>query len=138
MEQSLTKGYLHMKKEIIGQCCICGKTKKLTKEHVPPHKAFNSVRSHGLSGDNLINAIQDKKYKTTINQSGSCDYTLCAECNNNTGTWYANHYVEFVHFIHHFCKDKTSDANCLTLKAKQIRFGNVMKAIFTMLASSLL
>ena len=31
-----------MGKEIFGNCKLCGKYKKLTFEHVPPEKAFNS------------------------------------------------------------------------------------------------
>ena len=126
-----------MPKKFVGQCCICGNVCELTKEHVPPHKAFNNFKNFGLNGDDFTKALQNKEFKTRINQNGACDYTLCAECNNNTGTWYANDYIEFVHYIHYFCKDKPEESNCLTLKASQIKFGNIIKQIFAMFASSL-
>ena len=126
-----------MKNNHIGQCCICGKTCQLTKEHVPPHKAFNNFKSQGLTGDNFVNAIQNKKYKVKINQSGSYDYTLCAECNNHTGKWYAEDYVNFIRSIHSFCNDMPENATCLTLEANKIQMGNIIKEIFAMFASSL-
>lgn len=79
-----------------GHCVICGKYKKLTKEHVPPKKAFNNHRYS-------INLIKDsspfsepirKKYQ----QGGISFFTLCEKCNNNTGSWYADAYVDWCLF----------------------------------------
>lgn len=81
------------KKKIIGECHLCGKIKPLSFEHIPPEKAFNDKRIKAYSFEQLIG--NKKGYKTF--QHGFGDYTLCELCNNNTGSWYARAYIDFVH-----------------------------------------
>ncbi len=95
-----------MGKEVFGNCKLCGEYKKLTFEHVPPEKAFNSSAVKKFTGDEVmkIMAGTDDRMPWDINglsgkiqQRGSGDYYLCEECNNNTGSWYMTEYVRFTH-----------------------------------------
>ena len=77
-----------------GQCHICGKIEKLTFEHVPPKKVFNDRIAYVYKGvDVLVKGKKEAKY--FINQKGMGDYTLCQQCNNNTGAWFADEYIRF-------------------------------------------
>ena len=41
------------RKPVIGKCRLCGETKKLTFEHVPPETTFNNYSVHILSGEQV-------------------------------------------------------------------------------------
>ena len=96
------------KKSIIGRCCICGENKKLTFEHIPPNKAFNSLNTKIITGDELTKLISDKnrlpwetkglKYKQM--QKGVGLYSLCSQCNNLTGSYYGDSYVYLANVFH--------------------------------------
>jgi hypothetical protein len=82
----------------IGECCICGTVGKLTFEHVPPEAAFNDRRVFQAKIDELVDGkwtpgepIARGKY----NQRGAGRHSLCAKCNNDTGSWYGTAYVDF-------------------------------------------
>jgi hypothetical protein len=71
---------------------------KLTFEHVPPKAAFNDRRVFEAKIDDLLagkwlpgEALQSGKYI----QRGAGRHSLCAKCNNDTGTWYGTAYVDF-------------------------------------------
>lgn len=87
-----------------GKCRICGKIGPLTYEHVPPRKAFNSNKAFLYYGREILE--QDSKgfpweipsrLKGTQLQRGIGGYTLCEKCNNNTGAWYGNAFVDFIY-----------------------------------------
>jgi hypothetical protein len=84
-----------------GKCHICGNHAKLTYEHVPPAKAFNSHKAFVYLGKDVLGSdyvpwnLSDKKGKQ--HQKGIGDYTLCGKCNNNTGAWYADAFVDFTY-----------------------------------------
>ena len=90
-----------MKKKF-GKCHLCGKYEELTFEHVPPKSANNKDRAKLLTGKEIFDT---KKLRTGeslryINQQqGAGNYTLCKECNNNTGDWYAKEYIKFANEI---------------------------------------
>ena len=75
-------------KNKFGKCHLCGKYAELTFEHVPPKSANNKDRAKLLTGKEIFDT---KKLRTGeslryINQQqGAGNYTLCKECNNNTG-----------------------------------------------------
>lgn len=86
-----------------GKCKLCGKTKELTFEHVPPEKAFNSntVKIYPFEEAlKLMTGSDGRKpwdysgLKCNINQKGCGEYFLCEECNNNTGSWYMAEFVK--------------------------------------------
>ncbi len=82
-----------MAKNVIGLCKLCGKYKKLSKEHIPPRAAFNA-------GDYKIESINRYKTKsvnvwqTVKRQGGHFSYVLCEQCNNQTGQWYVREYAK--------------------------------------------
>lgn len=83
----------------MGKCALCGKERELTFEHIPPRAAFNKKRVKAVNGmhfmtrDGLPWEIEGLPYSNL--QKGMGWYTLCRECNNNTGAWYAVEYVTF-------------------------------------------
>lgn len=81
-----------------GECCICGSIGKLTFEHVPPAAAFNDRRVFQAKIDELIDdkwAPGEPIKKGTYAQRGAGRHSLCAKCNNDTGSWYGTAYVDF-------------------------------------------
>ena len=89
-----------------GRCALCGKHTELTFEHVPPKAAFNKDRVKSYS---LLDSINDKDrlpwdvsgVPYTSLQKGSGFYSLCKECNNNTGALYGNAYRSMAYSIAH-------------------------------------
>jgi hypothetical protein len=81
-----------MTKKVYGKCCICGENKKLTFEHIPPRAAFNSL---GIKLYDFFGYLLENNRKYSNLQNGAGKYTLCADCNNLTGTWYGAAYAEF-------------------------------------------
>lgn len=86
-----------------GKCHICGKIVPLTYEHVPPRKAFNSNKALVYYGRKILE--QDNKgfpweissrLKGKQLQRGIGAYTLCERCNNNTGAYYGDAFVDFI------------------------------------------
>lgn len=77
----------------IGRCHICGETRPLTFEHIPPEAAFNDHKV--LYND--IKAMLEKGVQKTFtgkqSQRGIGRYTLCDECNPFTGREYGSPYV---------------------------------------------
>lgn len=88
--------------KIIGKCALCGRDCELTFEHIPPRKAFNWIPEKTISGEQLICSLTDSNrmpwdfsgLKYQNDQKGMGAYTLCQTCNNNTGTWYGDEYVD--------------------------------------------
>lgn len=81
-----------MAKNVKGTCHLCGSYEKLSFEHLPPEKAFNDC-SIKLYNHFIGTPGQDCDYK--ISQRGLGRYTLCENCNNNTGSWYGDAFVEW-------------------------------------------
>ena len=88
------------KKKVFGRCHICGLQTDLTFEHVPPRSAFND---RPLVGCQLEKMMQDESLKLHDNpkgpifQRGAGAHTLCSRCNNDTGAWYGNAFVDWVY-----------------------------------------
>lgn len=71
-------------------CRICRREEeKLSYEHVPPRAAFNDGRRTVYDIDDWLNRSADGTLPGgRIVQRGAGASTLCARCNNNTGSWY--------------------------------------------------
>ena len=93
-------------KKVEGKCHICGETGELTFEHVPPAKAYNSnrvwvhyfedsVKSDAIPWDFTEKGRYLGGKRGEQSQQGIGAHTLCGQCNNKTGSWYAK---DFVHF----------------------------------------
>ena len=95
-----------MSKHQMGHCRICGNECKLTYEHIPPRGAFNKKHFYTSTINPLFNSKStDFKDLTVIDlktakkqQGGIGFYTLCKNCNNSTGSWYADEYIKWVYF----------------------------------------
>jgi len=75
-----------------GTCCICRKIGDLSFEHVPPQSAFNKATAIEYT---LESWTTKRKVKGKHRQGGIGGYTLCEQCNNDTGSWYADEYVKW-------------------------------------------
>ena len=85
------------KGKMVGTCCICGKEKELTFEHLPS-KASGNVRrvKHSRPTDIFVgNGANLCTPAFTILQQGIGGPSLCKNCNNSTGRWYGTAYSEF-------------------------------------------
>jgi hypothetical protein len=86
-----------MTNDRFGVCRICGKTKKLTKEHVPPRSAFNDGEYLQYYMDNTIPDDERVQWKVReVTGGGIYLFTLCEQCNNKTGQVYGGSYLDFV------------------------------------------
>lgn len=87
------------------KCRICGKTKKLTKEHIPPQC---------LRKDDYINAfiptknVLKNEMKLYRIPKGYYIYSLCEECNARLGNKYV---ADFKQFINQFNNKRYFDVN---------------------------
>jgi hypothetical protein len=132
-----------MTEKHVGKCALCGEEKELTFEHVPPHKAFNWFPAKIVTHETVLNrASTDRKpwdfsgLPYTDSQRGLGAYTLCRQCNNNTGIWYGNDYIEFVMGLYYLVVENQLKAGT-TLFVENEKFSPlpVMKQIISMFCS---
>lgn len=83
------------KKKVTGICQICGKHGKLSFEHVPNKKAFNSTPIIEYTFEDAL--IKKDKSKGRKVQGGIGQHTLCIQCNNDTGSWYGDEFTQWSH-----------------------------------------
>jgi hypothetical protein len=123
-----------------GTCCICGTVGPLSFEHVPPKAAFNN-RGVLLSTlddffENGTDLPPGKKPRTRKSPKGMGRETLCPKCNNDTGGWYGNAYVDWAYQGMHFRHFAPAAGSSLALPF-HIFPGRVAKQILCMFASIL-
>ena len=87
----------------LGQCHICGEMGKLTFEHIPPRKAMNNKPICIYDG----NALLSKNITYLNSQRGNGKFSLCEKCNNITGSWYAESYIEAANNITSWLESNT-------------------------------
>jgi hypothetical protein len=102
-----------------GKCALCGQECELTFEHIPPRGAFNSTPARPVSGTELfkestLNDDSRMPWDTSglrydNQQQGMGRYSLCQNCNNNTGSWYGDMYVTFAHTVHTAIQNRKPD-----------------------------
>ncbi len=83
-----------MSKREKGVCCICGQYTDLTFEHIPPKAAFNHFN---LKLYDFYNYFINNDTRYIPAQRGVGEYSLCPNCNNNTGKWYGSAYAAFAY-----------------------------------------
>lgn len=84
------------RKKRYGRCRICERFRRLTKEHVPPESAFND-KSYLVFYTDQVNQTEKLHWKVRdVDSKGIYLFTLCEECNMNTGRFYGTQYVDFV------------------------------------------
>ncbi|HQO21319.1 MAG TPA: hypothetical protein PLA03_13340 [Acidobacteriota bacterium] len=77
----------------LSHCHICLTKSKLTKEHIPPKRAFNECNK---LWERLILSDAGIAKRSTSLKGGLWVKTLCKNCNNNICSKYANEYVNLV------------------------------------------
>ncbi|MGA1870589.1 MAG: hypothetical protein ACMUJM_18800 [bacterium] len=83
------------RKKVVGTCHICGTNGQLSYEHVPPEKAFNNRKLVKVGIEKMFSITSTSLPKGKFSQKGMGAYTLCPQCNNNTGSWYANKFIDW-------------------------------------------
>jgi hypothetical protein len=84
-----------MSKKEDGTCCICGSYGPLSFEHIPPKKAFNNRRVWIVKFEDYVGVGPAEEIKKQDCQKGFGMLSLCARCNNNTGSWYGTQFVDW-------------------------------------------
>ena len=100
-----------MPKNKVGTCALCNtKNITLTKEHIFPGakrnrcnnlpfeaKLFEDTISTPIAeGQSTMNFAElKKKGLVRHKQGGQSIHSLCEKCNNNTGSWYGNAYIDW-------------------------------------------
>ena len=120
-----------------GPCHLCGNITELTFEHVPPRAAFNKYPAIIARFEDTIKAesVDDiDRICGQKQQRGLGSFTLCGKCNNDTGAWYGESYVQWAYqglIAAEWAKGKVSTNNCY--KIYPLR---VIKQIVSMFFSS--
>ena len=83
-------------KPLVGKCRLCGEMRRLTKEHIPPASADNRGRLLEHSLEEWFRRTDEEIPGGRLRQGGMWGYTLCARCNNLTGTRYVPEYGRWV------------------------------------------
>ncbi|MGG6311547.1 hypothetical protein [Paenibacillus macerans] len=123
-----------MAKSIEGVCHICGKYGKLTFEHVPPKGAFNDRPIIRGEFEKLQNMAPGDRIQGRIEQKGAGAFTLCAKCNNDTGSFYGSDFIEWTY--QNFMLMQISDGSGLIAYPYHIFPLRVIKQIITMFFST--
>lgn len=108
-----------MEKKQEGYCHICGNYGELSFEHIPPENALNNHRTMVYTGEDAIKRYKGEKARYINQQQGMGCYTLCENCNNNTGAWYANVY-----------NDVAKDVARSLYKNKPLEHGDIVEFSF--------
>lgn len=128
-----------MKRKNFGKCALCGKECELTFEHIPPRAAFNFEPARPVSAMDIITDSDRMPWDVsglpyTNQQRGMGAYSLCKECNNNTGTFYGNDYVKFARSIHYF-RQQNLDSQYDAVKVKEVYPLRIIKQVVSMFCS---
>lgn len=137
----LPKGVRKISKKYFGKCAICKKQGELSKEHIPPRSAFNKGRYKVANGLDILKSkglpwVDNENVNSKIIQGGFATYSLCHDCNNKTGLYYANAYKEFVYALHSVLVSSSYKANDLIkIRIDKIKPLNIFKQIVSMFNS---
>ena len=122
-----------------GKCALCRKECDLSFEHIPPRSAFNSIPARPVSGEDLIRDNDRlpwdvKGLHYDHQQKGMGKYSLCEDCNNNTGSWYGNAYAQIAHLFHNALLEPISNI-AIGLKVKGVYPLQFIKQVASMFCS---
>lgn len=79
-----------MTKKHEGICRLCGVYGSLTFEHIPPRSAFNDQPLVFRTMQNLLQGHSHTKFRKGVGTR-----SLCESCNNRTGAWYGEAFVNW-------------------------------------------
>lgn len=99
----------------LSHCHICLRKGKLSREHIPPKSAYNSCNR---LWERLIFTENNAKSRQVQIRGGLWVKTLCATCNNNVCSPYADEYVKFVRQLVEkpILFDKTGEARLISIR----------------------
>nr|AGM16423.1 hypothetical protein [uncultured bacterium] len=80
-------------KKVFGFCKLCGREGPLTFDHVPPRAAFNDGNFYSVPDEEMYDWAPNEEFKGKLKQGGVGFYSLCAKCNNDTGSWYGRDFT---------------------------------------------
>ncbi len=120
----------------IGICHICGEYGPLSFEHVPPEKAWNETRALIFSGNDLLLRKAGRNPKGRIQQRGFGRYTLCEQCNSNTGSWYAPELIEWTKWGFSLLGKISTSVAFVRVELSNVRPMNFLKQVVTMMMSA--
>jgi hypothetical protein len=84
-----------MAKLEFGICHLCGKFGKLSFEHVPPEASHNDHRVLKVSFEQVLRNQHPDEFRGRYQQRGAGAFTLCEQCNSDTGSWYGTAYANW-------------------------------------------
>jgi hypothetical protein len=80
-----------------GHCWLCNRFGPLTKEHIPPKRAYNDCPLLLAKVDERSSEVGNLFFSPhTRYGAGLCFHSLCSGCNNRYGSKYAGAYVDLV------------------------------------------
>ena len=128
--------------KVEGICHLCGQYAELSFEHVPPKSANNKDRARLLTGKEIFNTQKlraGKSLRYINQQQGAGNYTLCKDCNNNTGDWYAKEYIKFANEIGYILTNQIdlNTAKGIGLDSDKLYFQRIIKQILCMFLSTI-
>ena len=117
-----------------GICRLCGETKKLTFEHIPPKKSFNRNTGYTISpvGEAIEALENENKYKVIQKQGGIGNLSLCKGCNEFLGLNYVDAYTYWVKCGLYVLQSK---AHVYNITIEGIEPLKIIKQIFSMFIS---
>lgn len=125
----------------VGKCALCGRVTTLTFEHIPPEAAYNKSPVKSVQGTILLSnqerlpwETKDLRYENQ--QRGLGMYSLCNECNNNTGSWYGSAFNEFAWVSNSAMKNLSREDN-ESICIKELRPNQIIKQVLSMFCSTL-
>lgn len=94
-------------------CHLCGAATALTEEHAPSRKAGNTGRMiRGMIDHAATAAGGSVVWRGQVVQGGAKYDSLCAACNNTTGSWYNGAYVGLVRAAGKLANPQTAGTSC--------------------------
>jgi hypothetical protein len=116
-------------------CRLCGTETALTEEHAPSRKAGNIGRLiRGMIDHAASAAGGSVVWRGQVIQGGAKYDSLCAACNNTTGSWYNGAYVGLVRAAGKLAKPKTAGTSCAVAVLNPQRV--VKQALVSIVATS--
>lgn len=104
-------------------CSICGEEKEMSFEHMPPKKTGNDkpVNIIGLENMTPLGGYMYQNKKKSPKGFGG--YKLCKECNNLTGSYYAESYIDHSNQLcHKINQNQSSSKFQVQCKIKPLNF----------------
>lgn len=117
-----------------GTCYICGQLGKLSREHMPPRKAFNDCKV-------ILKKIDSERTKAEVKwrleqrQGGNFGFVLCEDCNNKTGSWYGSEYVKHIKVCAQYANIRNAEG-LVSIQIHDLYPIRVVKEVLAMMCAS--